>query len=525
MGQGTGVSKPRKTLFSFRPFFPPAPKSHAILLILLLPSPPCSAVSYILYLSWPDEDWSPSLGGALELYELETPSPQNTSSPQNKTQSQAEGALQPPQPRASPSLLLPPSFGSLALFPVAPGRSFHAVAEVLSASEPRVSISGWFHAPTPPAGAEASASLSQLQAVAGAAQEGFGPLPEPQKPRPTPREKEGQPAQGGEREASTGAHGDTAPAPHAASSTRTADLTPAAASAPVAPAHTAPAHATTASTSRPALVPAVPRSLSAAASSPLLSYLGGLISPSYLRVDTLKAVRAQLRSQGAVQLSGFLKPDIAAGLLGAAAAADLDAGLGEGAPPQYGAGIGGGWRVVGPPHLQRYLRYAPQQSGSVGAAGDRLAVGDKGGRGHAAAGAVGPAGAGTASAAGAAGWSGAAAGVGEEGSPGDAARVTGELLTGVSAILSSPAFLWLLERICGGRPTHSRTQIRRFRPGMDYTLAHAAQMISAKVRWLHTGRQLTPCSHLLHTKLPPTSHELRTRFYQIRTYSTPDSAG
>jgi hypothetical protein len=63
----------------------------------------------------------------------------------------------------------------------------------------------------------------------------------------------------------------------------------------------------------------------------------------------------------------------------------------------------------------------------------------------------------------------------------------GELLTGITAVLLSPAFLWILERIGGGRPTHSRAQLRRFRPGLDYTLAHAAQMISAKVWWVHTG--------------------------------------
>lgn len=65
-------------------------------------------VSYILYLSRPHKKWSPRLGGALEFYPL------------------GEGEV----PEAQPSLVLPPEFGSMVLFTVQPGVSFHSVQEV-----------------------------------------------------------------------------------------------------------------------------------------------------------------------------------------------------------------------------------------------------------------------------------------------------------------------------------------------------------------------------------------------------------
>ena len=58
-------------------------------------------------------------------------------------QEAAEGL---PQPFAAPSASLAPEFGSMVLFAVQPGRSFHSVGEVLSADEPRLSVSGWPHA-------------------------------------------------------------------------------------------------------------------------------------------------------------------------------------------------------------------------------------------------------------------------------------------------------------------------------------------------------------------------------------------
>ncbi|KAL3898292.1 MAG: hypothetical protein SGPRY_012872 [Prymnesium sp.] len=102
-------------------------------------------VSFILYLSWKGKEWREELGGGLELYPVDA---------------SGEGA---PVVSHTPSAVVPPQFASMAFFTVQPGRSYHAVAEVLS-SEPRLSISGWFHAESPPVGAETAASLAQLQA-------------------------------------------------------------------------------------------------------------------------------------------------------------------------------------------------------------------------------------------------------------------------------------------------------------------------------------------------------------------------
>ena len=125
-------------------------------------------VSYVLYLSRPGKPWRPRLGGALELYAVAS--------------SASGGSVQP-----SPVHLLPPEFGTLVLFRVQPGVSYHAVQEIAS-RQPRLSISGWFHAATPPEGADSLATLAQLER--GAAGAGGGPraralrrpLPQPSRP-------------------------------------------------------------------------------------------------------------------------------------------------------------------------------------------------------------------------------------------------------------------------------------------------------------------------------------------------------
>jgi Rps23 Pro-64 3,4-dihydroxylase Tpa1-like proline 4-hydroxylase len=85
-------------------------------------------VSYVLYLSDPScEPWSATEdGGHLLLFD-------------------AKDGL----PLAEPCKAVPPSFNTLALFVVEPGRSFHAVQEVFSQDKNRVSLQGWFHAASP----------------------------------------------------------------------------------------------------------------------------------------------------------------------------------------------------------------------------------------------------------------------------------------------------------------------------------------------------------------------------------------
>ncbi|PVU90381.1 hypothetical protein BB559_004653 [Furculomyces boomerangus] len=89
-------------------------------------------VSFILY--FPETEtggnWNPRDGGALELY----PSIDNTSVPEN-----------------SPVSFIPLEWNQMVFFVVEPGKSHHAVQEVVSSSEKtrRISIQGWFHYPQP----------------------------------------------------------------------------------------------------------------------------------------------------------------------------------------------------------------------------------------------------------------------------------------------------------------------------------------------------------------------------------------
>ncbi|GFR40250.1 hypothetical protein Agub_g822 [Astrephomene gubernaculifera] len=103
-------------------------------------------VSYIIYLTDPDDPWVEADGGALELFPL------------------VEGQEHTPAP--DPTLAHLPSFNTMAMFTVTPGVSFHSVQEVFSPDKPRMSISGWYHAAAPPQDAD-KASLKQLQMRAG----------------------------------------------------------------------------------------------------------------------------------------------------------------------------------------------------------------------------------------------------------------------------------------------------------------------------------------------------------------------
>ena len=124
-------------------------------------------VSYILYLTDPDQPWQKEWGGALRLY----PTQQiDKSDPKVKA------------PSPDYSVSIPPAFNQLSFFAVQPGESFHDVEEVYApegaipegdqARRVRMAISGWYHLPQEgEAGFEKNAettenlesSLAQLQ--------------------------------------------------------------------------------------------------------------------------------------------------------------------------------------------------------------------------------------------------------------------------------------------------------------------------------------------------------------------------
>lgn len=297
-------------------------------------------VSYILYLARPGKAWRPQLGGALELYELR----------------EGSGEVLP-----SPVSAIAPEFGSMVLFTVQPGVSFHAVQEVASKA-PRLSISGWFHAASPPEGADSNASLAQLQsASAGCAPpRALARAPKPRKSLTSVHEQK----------------------------------------------------------------------------------LGLVVNPAYLHASTIAAVREQLESQGAALLSSFLHPTLAEQIRKRAAAADAKDGLSGQALPPHAAGVRRkGWRLVGPPQLRRYVRYKPSKKG-----GNE----DGGGEGES----------------------------GEGGQAAPAASI-GALLNEVRRVMHTAPFVQLMAALSGQTPTHCASEVRRFRPGLDYTLAHTGTVRTA----------------------------------------------
>ena len=303
-------------------------------------------VSYVIYLSRPGKQWSPRLGGALELYAV----------------SSSSGSVLP-----SPVAGLPPEFGTLVLFRVQPGVSYHAVQEVAS-KEARLSISGWFHAATPPEGADSIATLAQLERGGGG---GGGPKARVLRRPPRPRKP-----------------------------------------------------LTTAQEAR----------------------LAAVVHPAYLIASTIDAVRAQLDANGAALLSSFLRPEIAAALVRATSAADRRDGLDGGAMPSAGPPFTAGtrrkgWRLLGPPQLRRMLRYRPKP-----------AAGGTGGTGE--------------------GGEGADEGAEEAAEEPGQLRGAGAQLDAVRQVMQSAAFVQLLARLSGLAPVSCAAEVRRFRPGLDYTLAH-----------------------------------------------------
>ncbi|KAK0319801.1 putative component of NuA3 histone acetyltransferase complex [Friedmanniomyces endolithicus] len=127
-------------------------------------------VSYILYLTDPEQPWKPEWGGALRLYATET-------------KVDADGKTF-KVPKSQWSRVIPPAWNQLSFFAVQPGESFHDVEEVYHPSEDageedggrfRMAISGWFHIPQDgeegyePGLEESMAKQSSLQQLQGKA--------------------------------------------------------------------------------------------------------------------------------------------------------------------------------------------------------------------------------------------------------------------------------------------------------------------------------------------------------------------
>lgn len=299
------------------------------------------------------------------------------SDPEGDWTAEEGGALElypphPTGPRGTPAIApekeILPLADSLVMFVVEPGVSFHAVREVLG-ERARVSIQGWLHAPSlQETKSFEQRSVATLQQILQ--NSGVG---------------------GSDNAVRADSNGDAAES-----------------------------HSDT-----------VEKSLSKAD----IAYLSRCISAEYLKEESMEQVANQFADSSYAVLGQFLRPDLHAALSKQVSDADNADGFGpdldtRSAIPQYTAGQHSGWKSVGPPHLQRYLRYNRARHENPDADQQEDAS-------------------------------------------------LGEGLSNIAEIMRSAAFRKWLNFCTQLRPkTDVDVEVRRFRPGLDYTVAACADAIA-----------------------------------------------
>ncbi|CAM9184190.1 unnamed protein product [Laminaria digitata] len=164
-----------------------------------------------------------------------------------------------------------------------------------------------------------------------------------------------------------------------------------------------------------------------------LKELAEWVNPEYLAPSMAEQCAAAFTENGStIQLHRFLKDDIAEKIVDAAIAADRADGLGYMEASPFDAGVRGGWRKAGPPHRQRMLRLSATDPGTI------VFLGFTDGDG-----------------------------------PEEKDDEIGALLRELrDKLFRGQAFRAFLQKMLGDASVvASRRQARRFRPGLDYTLA------------------------------------------------------
>jgi hypothetical protein len=158
-------------------------------------------------------------------------------------------------------------------------------------------------------------------------------------------------------------------------------------------------------------------------------FLGEYINKAYLTEESLKEVRTRFEDESSVKLRHFLNDEWSSKIKAAFTRQDKEDKVGENNPSlDYHVGIDEKWKAVGPAHKQRFLQY---QEGSGSALSAKKASSE------------------------------------------DVVDV-GEYLDHLKQNLfqSSEFGRWIGWLSCLGFPLGYRGKIRRFRPGLDYTVAH-----------------------------------------------------
>ncbi|KAF8214024.1 Oxoglutarate and iron-dependent oxygenase degradation C-term-domain-containing protein [Mycena galopus ATCC 62051] len=156
------------------------------------------------------------------------------------------------------------------------------------------------------------------------------------------------------------------------------------------------------------------------------AFLSEFLNPVYLQPRTMKALAARFVEESSLELHSFLSNDLASALEPRLRELDLKDGLGEdraGRVPPHTSGTGGAWTVRGPPHKWRYCVLGGTHTQAV---------------------AVVP----------------------------RAAASCDDIVRGLQEeLFPAPAFRAWLAIVSRLLPTRHCVEARRFRPGLDYTLA------------------------------------------------------
>ena len=159
-----------------------------------------------------------------------------------------------------------------------------------------------------------------------------------------------------------------------------------------------------------------------------IMYLSAFINDTYLKKEAIKEIREQFEEDSSVQLRNFLKSDLASRINIACGKIDKDDNVGRGnSSLNYDIGTGNGWEAVGPAHKQRFLKYEGTEIAEKEGAGELLEYVQKN-------------------------------------------------------LFQSPIFGKFLSNVSSlGLPIGHRGKIRRFRPGLDYTVAHYGILTTSSV--------------------------------------------
>ena len=160
-------------------------------------------------------------------------------------------------------------------------------------------------------------------------------------------------------------------------------------------------------------------------------FLGGYINPAYLTDESMAEIRTRFEEESSIKLRHFLVDELNARITKSCKELDDRDKVGRDRPSlDYKVGTGGNWKAVGPAHKQRFLEYEPATGGDEPD--------------------------------------------GDKASADDAVVCAGDHLHNLrTTLFRSAAFgRWLGHVSSLGYPLGERGRVRRFRPGLDYTVAH-----------------------------------------------------